>query len=106
MVVRLRQRLDKYSHCVCDTGIPSALIMEAGRDGENQRGRYHDCKKRRRTQAQKSAVKRARAEELPAVAHTWREPSNVSQCDETRRDVPTRDSAGKEMENLRGNCGR
>ena len=56
----LRQRLDQYNHCVCDTGIPSALIMEAERDGENRWGRYPDGRKRRWICAQKSTMKRAR----------------------------------------------
>ena len=96
----LRQRLDEYSHCVCDTRIPSALIMEADRDCENQRGRYPDGRKRHWNYAQKSAVKRARIGELLAVARKWTAPSNVSQCDETRRGVPTRKGVGKWIADL------
>ena len=96
----LRQRLDKYRHCVCDIGIPSALIMEAESDGEAQRGRYPDGRKRRWSRVQKSVAKRARIGEILAVARTWREPSNVSQRDETRRDVPTRNGVGKWIEAL------
>ena len=84
-----------YSHCVCDTGIPSAPIVKAERDDENQRGRYPDSRKNRWSHAQESAAKRARIGELLVVARTWREPSNVSQCDERRRGITTRNGVGK-----------
>ena len=74
--------------------------MEAAHDGESQRGRYPDGRKRRWTRAQKSAAKRVRIEELLAVARTWREPSNASQSDEARRGVPTRNGVGKWIEDL------
>ena len=47
-----------------------------------------------------SAAKRARVEELLAVARTWREPSNVSQRDETGRDIPIHNGVGKWFEDL------
>ena len=76
------------------------MIMEAERDGESQRGSYSDGRKRRWTRAQKSAAKRARIEELLAVARTWREPSNASQSDEARRGVSTCNGVGKWIEDL------
>ena len=45
-------------------------------------------------------ARRARIGELLAVARTWREPSNVSQRDETRFGVPTCNGVGKWIEDL------
>ena len=65
------------------------------------RGRYPDGRKRRWTCAEKSAVKRARAEELLSIARSWRrEASSETQTDEVKSTTPTRGGVGKWVEEL------